>query len=307
MKTLTSRTLVNLALLGLIGLLAAVVLLEPGIEPPAPKTRLSEQDPDGIARIRIERPDAPTIVLEKSAGGWQITEPLRLPASEFRVIGLTEMLRSESQGTVPVTDPARFGLAPPRATLSLEDTRIEFGDTEPISGRRYVRLGQTVHLVADTVLHQLTDSATSFVHPGPLGPGAEPVGFRLSGGKELRLTEGKWVLTPDDQTLGADALNGLAQAWRDAQSASVRSYTAPERAEALEVSVRGREEPLRFQVAKGEYEVVLGRPEAGVEYHIPSAAAERLLDPSVHAPAPPVEPAPAQEPPPAVGEAKPTP
>jgi hypothetical protein len=43
------------------------------------------------------------------------------------------------------------------------------------------------------------------------------------------------------------------------------------------VVLRGRDEPLRFQVVETPQALVLGRADAGVQYQFPSEAAERLL------------------------------
>jgi len=276
---MSTRSWLNLVLFVVVAALAAVAVFQPGLESPPPVPPLTERTADSVSRVRVERPDQPVVVLERRDGQWLQTEPLALAANGFRVQALLEVLGVKSEGRL---DPAglelhRFGLDLPRAALVLDDLRIEFGDTESLSGRRYVRVGDAVHLIADRFYHQLVGGAPSFVDLSPLGPAPQPVAIELPG-LRLRQEGGRWLVEPDQPDQGADAAARLVDAWRYAQAITVRPYEpAPSLSPSLAVWLKGREEPLRFQVVETPQALVLARPDAGVQYQFTTEAAERLL------------------------------
>lgn len=283
---MSRRTALNLVLLIAVGVLAAVAVFQPGVEEPPPVPTLTSRDPASVGRVRIERPDQAAVVLEKREGRWYVAEPLSLPANAFRIQSLLEVLglASDRQFAVGDLELSRFGLEPPRATLVFDDLRLEFGDTETLSGRRYVRAGDTVHLTADRFYHQIVAGAAGFAHLGPLGPDPDPVAFQLPD-LTVRHDGGRWIVEPDDPAAGADAVQRLVDAWRTVQAITVRPAEAAAGGRSLTVTLRGQEVPLRFLVSETPHALVLARPDAGVQYHLPVESAERLL--RLRAPPPP--------------------
>lgn len=277
MTPLASRTWLNVALLAAVAVLAVIALWQPGIEPPAATPPLTDRAAAAVKRIRIERPDEPAVAVERREGTWYLTEPLALPANGFRLDTLLEVLEAKSDRRLDPSglDLARFGLAPPKAVLVIDDLRFEFGDTEPLSGKRYVRLGEDLHLTADRFYNQLVTGAHGFVHLNPLGPSPEPVAIELPD-RRLRLDGSRWVVEPD-AGYTADAVSRLVEAWRNAQAITVRAYEPQESGRQVAVTLRDVPEPLRFVVVETPHALVLARPDAGVQYHLPTDAAGRLL------------------------------
>jgi hypothetical protein len=276
---MSTRSWLNLGLAVLVAVLAAVAYLQPGIEPPAEPPRLTALEPAAVTRLRVEAPDQPAVVLEKQAEGWTLKEPLALPANDFRIRTLLEVLEAPSDRQLPVAglDLARFGLAPSKAVLVLDDLRLELGDTESLSGRRYVRIADTVHLTTDRFYQSLTGGAPSFVHLSPLGPKADPVAIALPE-QRFRLDAGRWQIEPDPGEVAADAVARQVEAWRHAQAITVRAYEPPAgAATSVAVTLAGKDTPVRFEVVETPHALILARPEAGVQYHLPTEAASRLL------------------------------
>lgn len=282
------RALVNLLLLGVVIALAAVAWLEPGRERPAPPQRILRIEPEAVDRMRIEARDAPAVVLERDgAGGWRMLEPIRTPASRTRAELALQAARAVSRSRLDAAgrDLARFGLDPPRAVLALDGARIEFGATEPVSGRRYVRVAEDtrgdlhddIHLVDDVHLHPLTAPAASFAHPAPLGPAPEVRAVILPDARVFRDGAG-WQVAPPRPGLGADALAGFVGAWRDARALRVRDLDpALEPGYRVRVELVGRKGLLSLGVAERDTEVVLTRADLALQYHLTPAAAARLL------------------------------
>ncbi|NIR29157.1 MAG: DUF4340 domain-containing protein [Gammaproteobacteria bacterium] len=281
-----SRALLNVALLVVAVGLGLLLVLEPGRPVPEATQRLTALDAGAITQVRIEIPDGEPVEIAQRGEAWRLRAPLQLPANPFRVEMLTRAAEAVSHARYRVAeeDLPRFGLAPPRATLYLDDTALAFGATEPLSGRRYVRVGGEIHLVDDRFLARLTSPPASFVHPGPLGPDPEPLELTLPDA-HLTLAEGGWRLVPEDPGVSRDALAALVDAWRYAQALSVRALDPDLHADAtVRVRLRDRSEPVRFHVARDEERVILTRPDAGVQYHFTPTTGERLLSLSEHLP-----------------------
>ena len=165
---------------------------------------------------------------------------MELPADDFRVQALLGVLRAQSHSSFRAVDDdlSRFGLAPPLVRLDVDGSAISVGATEPLEGRRYVLYEGEVHLVTDAHYHHLSARAENFVHPTPLGPGADPTELRLDG-RTMRRVDGRWRLTPEDEGFGADARNALAAEWAGSRAMRARPYD-PRAAWAYQVQVRAR-------------------------------------------------------------------
>ncbi len=277
---MSTRTLINLILLIVVTVLAAVSFYEPGIEEPAALPALTDIPADSVKRVAIRRQEQTDILLEKHAGHWRLREPFQLPANRFKVESLLGILgeKSHSRLSTAGLDLPRFSLEPPQASLTLDELRLDFGGTAPLSGNRYVRLGDTVHLVRERLYHHLIAAATDYVHYALLGPEAQPVIIALPE-ITLKLMDGKWIPQPEADNLSADGISRLVAAWRDTQAISVKAYEEGRAEKEVNITLEGREQPLRFLIRKGEHEMIFARPEAGIQYHLPEDSAARLLAP----------------------------
>jgi hypothetical protein len=227
---------------------------------------------------------------------WRLTEPLQLPANTVVVeslLGLTQAA-SHAQWVAASLDLEKFKLKSPRIRVRLNDVELGFGDTEPLEGRRYVLAENTVHLITDGYYPKLIAPPASFVSLALL-PGPEPLKEIELPGLTLRHDAQGWSAQPgaSDAQGSAnvaggrmpeatpDAVNTLAQEWTAAQALQVRLYTAPasriKPVETVTLRQEGTQPPLRFIIVSRAPELILARPELGVQYHLPQDAAQRLL------------------------------
>ena len=72
---------------------------------------------------------------------------------------------------------------------------------------------------------------------------------------------------------------------RTAQAITVRALEPPGAGRPVTVTLTGQGEPLHFLVSETPHALVLARPDAGVQYHLPVESADRLL--RLRVPAPP--------------------
>ncbi len=111
---------------------------------------LTALDPTSISQIALSLPGAPTMHYQKRDGHWWRTDGTPSRAIDARLDDLA------STAAASVTrwrmaddfDPAKIGLAPPRAVLELDGQRLEFGEASVTGPQHYVRAGQRIALVS---------------------------------------------------------------------------------------------------------------------------------------------------------------
>lgn len=288
---MTPRNWLNLVLLGSVLLLLLVVVYQPGLEEPPPLEPLTTLEPTQIAQIRIERGTGDTIQLAKAASGWVLQAPLLLPANSSRVESVLQVAAAPVHARMQAAtlSLAEFTLDQPRVRLWLDNIEITFGGTEPLSGRRYVRIGDTVSLITDTSYFALVGEFTAFADTALLPAGAKILQIDLPTLRLVRMREGDWMQAPNraqqppTADVSMDMLNALHDAWHSARALQVRPFAPAEHASMVEedavfISVAGREMPLRFDILSRAPQLVLARTDIGVQYHLPESAAGRLLN-----------------------------
>jgi hypothetical protein len=144
-----SRWILNLGLALLVSALALLIYFKPGsedLDTPPPLTALH---PDAVTRMRVERSDKETLVLEKLDGVWRMLEPVRARASPINMTSLLRLATARSEFTV-AADPAtldKYGLDKPAARVWLNDEQIAIGAAHPLESQHYVLYGNTIHLI----------------------------------------------------------------------------------------------------------------------------------------------------------------
>ena len=113
---------------------------------------LTSLDPATISHIGITLAGAPPLHYEKRGDGhWWRTDgtPARV-ADDARLLDLADTATAHVLSWRPASDfdLAKIGLAPPRATLTLDGQALEFGESVVTGPQHYVRVGRRIALVS---------------------------------------------------------------------------------------------------------------------------------------------------------------
>ena len=164
MNTLVRRRWLNFGLLGLVGGLVALVVIEPGRDRSVIIPPLLELTVERIERIAVERPGQERLAFERREGQWWMTEPDKGAANPVLIRPIPQLAEARCAPSYAVADLdlPRLWLDPPRLRLWLNGQEIHFGDTAPTDGQRYLRVGGTVHLCPDRWYPLLTSAAAGF-------------------------------------------------------------------------------------------------------------------------------------------------
>jgi len=269
---MTSRTLLNLALLLIVLILVALVMFEPGKTPGPEAVLLTDLKNSDISKIKIVRKDRDTIELEKQSGHWQMLAPFKLPANDYKVASVLKLLETESvaQYNFAALDPARFDLVSPTVSISFNDSlRLDFGNTEALHKQRYVRIGKQLHLIADYYYYQLVSNSTDYLDHALIAEDGKIIRLELPD-LTLALTDGKWTLSPKNEDYSADAYTDLLNEWRHAHAVELRPLKSGEKKDSASKQIRiflqGSKSPISFALHQTEDEFILTRADKNIEY-----------------------------------------
>lgn len=276
---MSSRTLINLALFCLAGILVLVIVYRPGIAPePVPQT-LTAVTGDGISRIQVTRNTREPLTFTRHADNWVLADSSELPASDIQIRSLLAILQAHSGRSYPADslDLAAVGLEPPQATLMLDNTRIAIGLTEALDNMRYIQTGDTVFLVTDKYQHLINADWSNFVERKLLPANASLTRLQLPK-LDLSLTaDHQWQLSPADPTVSTTALQSLVRNWEQATAYYVRRYQDKAGSETITLKFSNAAAPVTFYIVSQSPELILARPDQGIQYHLQSDMGQALL------------------------------
>jgi len=278
---MATRGLLNLVLVVLALVMGLIIYYEPGLEPadvPQPLTTLLA--PDDAIGIHIERLKYDPVSFIKRNGRWYlVTEQQELPASTFQLQALLRLLEtsSSSQYAADTVDLAALGLDPPQATVTVDDVAILFGNTAPLDGKRYLQIDATVHLIEDRYQHLINAGWTNFVERKLL-PADKSISRLQLPGMTLALTDkDQWQLSPDKPGVSADTIQQLIDHWDKVSALYARRYDGRTSDEIITLEFSDSPETLTFMVIAHSPELVLARPDWGIQYHLTRDVEETLL------------------------------
>jgi hypothetical protein len=269
---------INLGLAALVLLLVIVVWRTPDPSALPETTSITSQTAAEINSIRI-RNSSGELLLQRQKPGWQMSHPYRVAANDFNVSRLLEIAEANSLESFPVPAEglAEFGLDPPQATLELDSSEIQMGNTNPINRHRYLRIDHAIHLIQDRFPHLLLASAETFVDLRLAPPGHTLTAVRTPDWQLTNSENDGLQLNPPGEGLSTDDLQRKLQQWQQAYATRVLPLAAQGPGPVLELMLEGEEAPLRFLIVEENDRVSLLRQDLGLAYRLP--AGTDLLDP----------------------------
>jgi len=290
---MTSRTLLNLALLLIVLILATVVMLEPGKTPEPKPELLTSMKAADVKQIKIIRRDRNTIKLEKQAKHWRMLTPFNLPANDHKVESVLNLLKTESTARYDLAklDPARFDLLKPAVSIYFNRSlKIDFGNIAPLQKQRSVRIGKQLHLIPDYYYYHLVGSATDYLDHALIPKDKKIIRLELPT-LTLALKDSKWTLTPKDESYSADAYTDLLNEWQQAHALELRPLKNKDKKnlpdKQIHILLQGSDKPISYNLQQSGDKFILIRADKNIEYVIPKDKAETLLSLQKSAPAKP--------------------
>lgn len=275
---MNKRVILNIVMLTGVLILAAVTFYKPGIEPPADIAPLTDLDSNRVEHIRIVRSDG-SVSLERRGDGWWVSGDMPIPADQTQVNRLLQLTSLKPERSYPDTelDPAKLDLEPPLATLHFDDTELQFGDTDPLDHLRYVRVGDRISLIPDSVQNILQGTRTQFASRKLLPNKDEIVGITLPDLKLSKPKDGTWLIEPEPERISADAAPKLVNAWTTTSALWVRPYKPSQNSKPVRIDFADGSH-IDFELRQNDRETVLARPDLALEYNLTEVSAKELFE-----------------------------
>jgi len=245
-----------------------------------PKDTLTPLAAEGVERMLIDWPGSPRIELARQNGNWFLKQPVEARADRFEAVGATSLASTEVQERIEGADVdlKELGLAPPSHTITLNDVVLEFGGSDPLQSRRYVRVGGVVKLIDEPATAALDRDYADLVSKALFGPGDELVKIELPTFTLSKDDKGEWSAPAGTPHATPAALKALADGWKDVQA--MWNEAATDAADATGDVVRitlkdGRVQ--EYRVAATDPQLALYAPALKVRHQLSKALAETLL------------------------------
>lgn len=286
-----ARWLVNLVLLVLIAGIAAFIALRPKTEvQTATAYELSSHKLADFSHISIESPTKAPLVFDKVDGYWRISKPYSARADQRLVQRVLSIVAAKSKEKFPADDLARFGLDNPKLKLKLDDEEFLFGTHNPVTEEQYIFYKDAVYMLPASYQENAQVQVVEFLDKNPLKPDETIVGFdfsHLEQWEETRLNvdlnNGKWTASAPQAKITQNEMNEWFESyWTHMSVQSVEPYTPDRKATppSFEVKLKGGGK-VHFEKLQESPELLLGRPDEGMMYHITPDIGFTLLNPPV--------------------------
>jgi hypothetical protein len=266
---MSSRTIINLLLLLAIVILSLVARYEPGIEAPAEPGSITDITASQVHRIHINRPIRNDLVFVKQSDKhWVMEGPTSVPADSFKIRALARLaeqkpVRSYTIDEMKLVD---LQLDPPYASVIINSTAIEFGILEPIDDLRYVRVNDKVHLIPDSHLQLMESGFSQFVRPRLFGENQTIDAIQLPDLLVRKTTKG-WETQPP-QSASTDDLAKFIATWQQASSLHIQPASTELNGEVVETRFSNNATPVRLLIVARDPELILARPDYGIQYRM---------------------------------------
>ncbi|WP_455209320.1 DUF4340 domain-containing protein [Kaarinaea lacus] len=282
---MTKALVTNLVLFAVAIALALVIWLDPFTELPTQPISLTEIEPDTINTITLSRAGKLQFALEKrhlqSKPSWYLTVPLVMPANPVKVNQLLDLLTTDSLRQYELKSDllAKLGLDPPGWEIALDQIIVQFGKTEPLEQRRYVRVGAKVHLINDRFSQYNFGSPLMLANLDILPVDKSVTEVHLPD-KVIKRVNGQWQSTPSNEAISQNTFNEFIDEWRYAQASRVTLADQQDQvtnAKPVTIYLEKVTQPVHLTVESTERDFIITNKDWGVRYYIASHVGKKLL------------------------------
>lgn len=246
-----------------------------------------------FTKVSVEFPAKAPVAFEKVDGYWYITKPYKARADQMLVMRILSLVAAKSVQKFQSTDLTQFGLDQPKLKLKFDDAEFVFGTFNPVTSEQYVAYNNDVYLLPVSYAENAQSPVEEYLDKSPFKPHEqkEIAGFdfsHLEQWEEVRLNvdlaDGKWTASPAKAKPTQNDMNEWFDSfWRNMSVQRVEPYT-PDRKmtyPSFEVKLSDGHK-VHFDKIQESPELLLGRPDEGMMYHVPPDIGFTLLNPPIN-------------------------
>jgi hypothetical protein len=264
---LSNRWILNAALVALIAVLSLLAWYFEQQPTDKQHARISELALADIDRIEIDSDDV-QLRLSRLEDAWSIDQPIIWPAQSTNVERLLSIVNSKADKLANAADVdlGALGLAPPVASLRLNDVALMFGANNNIGERRYLMVDSRIYLLPDIHLAFLTQGLPGFVDRQLLPRRYRVESIKLPKIELRRDTEDQWRTLPASEYSQAQ-LQQLIDNWQGLQASRIKPFDlAGSAREVIEVQLQDGSR-IDFLLMASTTELIIANSQIGMQYH----------------------------------------
>jgi hypothetical protein len=214
--------------LGLVAVLLLLLILVINQEPAQQQSpSLVSPQLNEYSTVQIQTRGETPVTLTKRAGVWFI-EGLaggKLVASQWKLQQLLKHIAvNDYERVAGVKELDEFGLVQPIVVLKLDSNEIAFGNTNPLSRKRYILMNSKVYLIKDDIYRHVIADWVEFVDKTLIPEDKKITGIEVSGNQLVHSKPGGWVFSPPKPKSSMDAIQAYVDAWQFAEAIKVNEY-----------------------------------------------------------------------------------
>ncbi len=231
-----------------------------------------------ITTITIQHKQNRTRLFKQQDGAWQIAEPVKISANDFRINSVLKLLKApvHKQYSIDEIDLASIGLDRPETTIIFNEQNIAFGIINPATNLRYVRLGDFVYTIEDVYYPLLSSNFGTLVSLNLLPAASHIEKLILINQTISRNKKGRWQSNID---ISADNINKTIGHWLQNQAFGVHEYMQREQLGEVFIYLENQQQPISYLIIDTDPWLILARPELGLEYHLDIETYDNLITP----------------------------
>jgi len=265
---LSRRWLINYLLIAMIGIFIYAGNRYQATSGLQTANSISSLKPQDIHTVIIETANNNQVVLRNAGNQWLFEKPVQWPADNTTVERLVSIVKSKSDSRLPADEIelATLGLDSPQATLILNDTRIEFGTTNNIGQRRYVKIAETIYLLPDFHLHFITQGLIGLIDRRLLPRSISLESLQLA---DLILSKSSNDTWQGEAVVEAEKerINTLGNNWQTLRAGRIKTYDNSRLPEQIIIARLEDGSEIDFFLMTIKPEIVIARPDLNLQYH----------------------------------------
>ncbi len=244
-----------------------------------PGNRISTLKPQDIETISIQTADH-SLQLSKVDGNWQIEAPILWLANNIAVERIIGIINSETDSRLPSSkiDLSTLGLQFPKAILKLNNTDFVFGDTNNIGERRYLLINNTVFLVADRHLPFMTQGVTGLIDRRLMPRSLSLQSLDIGSIGLSKSSSQDWQ--SDNPEHSEKQISELINNWQTLDAKHVQKYNSQQTPRQKFIATLDSGGQIEFYLMTITPEIVIARPDLGLQYHFDAKHYYGLIDAS---------------------------
>lgn len=291
-----SRWIVNLFLLVLVLGIGAFIKFRPQQEVKVAEAayEVSALKLGTFTQLSVEFPAKAGVKFEKLDGYWYVTQPFKARADQIMVQRILSLVGAKSAQKLPLKGLEQFGLDQPKLKLKFDNEVFLFGTFNPVTSEQYVSYQDAVYLLPISYAENAQSPVEEYLDKSPFKPSEEKqiAGFDFSHLEQwehnrlnVDLADGKWKASdPKAKPAQNDMNEWFSSYWRNITVQRAETYTPDRRVSYPSFEVKLADgKKIHFDKIQESPELLIGRPDEGVMYHVPMDVGFTLLNPPINA------------------------